>query len=186
MKAPDELLHESKETEHMPRHCSLSSGIRLPRFLSEKTLRSGQQAVLAHDLVALLDAVDISQATLAGDDSGGPAACIVAALFPERVKRLASQGRYNIQDIRDRRSLGRPRRNIAVGTNIAFSRSVGAKGSKKIAVEFCRLLWRLWPPVGISTMRLTNARRSHSIILTLLPGNPFLAASVLVSSQGIR
>jgi pimeloyl-ACP methyl ester carboxylesterase len=69
------------------------------RFLSKGTLRSGQQAVLAHDLLALLDALEISQAILAGYDWGGRAACIVAALWPERVRGLASQGGYNIQDI---------------------------------------------------------------------------------------
>jgi pimeloyl-ACP methyl ester carboxylesterase len=55
--------------------------------------------VLAHDLLALMDALSISQAALAGYDWGGRAACIVAALWPERVRCLASQGGYNIQDI---------------------------------------------------------------------------------------
>ena len=54
------------------------------RFLSSDTLRSGQQAALAHDLLALMDALSIERAVLAGYDWGGRAACIVSALWPER------------------------------------------------------------------------------------------------------
>ena len=55
------------------------------RFLSADTPRSGQQAVLGHDLLALMDALAIPSAVLGGYDWGGRAACIVAALWPERV-----------------------------------------------------------------------------------------------------
>jgi pimeloyl-ACP methyl ester carboxylesterase len=58
------------------------------RFLSDATLRSGQQGALAADLLALMDALDISTAVLAGYDWGGRAACIVSALWPERVQGL--------------------------------------------------------------------------------------------------
>src|SRR5262245_10971731 len=70
-----------------------------PRFLSSETPRSGQQAVLAGDLLALMDALGIVRAVLAGYDWGGRAACIVAALWPERVRGLVTGGGYNIQDI---------------------------------------------------------------------------------------
>src|SRR5919109_3627036 len=76
------------------------------RFLSTETLRSGQQAVLGHDLLALLDALSVPAAVLGGYDWGGRAACIVAALWPERVRGLVSCGGYNIQDIA---SSGTPR-----------------------------------------------------------------------------
>src|SRR5262245_26165600 len=69
------------------------------RFLSPETPRSGQQAVLATDLLALLDALGIACAVLAGYDWGGRAACIVAAVWPERVRGLVTCGGYNIQDI---------------------------------------------------------------------------------------
>ena len=59
------------------------------RFLSADTPRSGQQAVLGHDLVAFMDALEIQSGVLAGYDWGGCAACIVAALWPERVSGLA-------------------------------------------------------------------------------------------------
>ena len=60
------------------------------RFLSADTPRSGQQAVLAQDLLSLMDALDIPSATLAGYDWGGRAACIVAALWPQRVDGLVT------------------------------------------------------------------------------------------------
>ncbi len=69
------------------------------RFLSGQTLRSGQQAALGADLIALLDALHIDKAVLGGYDWGGRAACVVAALQPERVRGLVSVNGYNIQDI---------------------------------------------------------------------------------------
>jgi pimeloyl-ACP methyl ester carboxylesterase len=69
------------------------------QFLSADTLRSGQQAVLAYDLLAFMDALSIEEAVLAGYDWGGRAACIVAALWPARVRGLVSGCGYNIQDI---------------------------------------------------------------------------------------
>ena len=69
------------------------------RFLSAETPRSGQQAALAHDLLALMDALSIRNAVLAGYDWGGRAACIVAALWPARARGLVTVGGYNIHDI---------------------------------------------------------------------------------------
>ena len=69
------------------------------RFLSADTPRSGEQAVLAADLLALMDALEIQQAVVGGYDWGGRAACIVSALWPERVVALVSGNSYNIQDI---------------------------------------------------------------------------------------
>jgi pimeloyl-ACP methyl ester carboxylesterase len=69
------------------------------QFLSPDTLRSGQQAVLAHDLLAFMNTLSIADAVLAGYDWGGRAACIVAALWPARVCGLVSGTGYNIQDI---------------------------------------------------------------------------------------
>src|SRR5260370_25030935 len=60
------------------------------RFLSDKTPRSGEQAALGHDLLQLMDALEIMQASLMGYDWGGRAACVVAALWPGRVRALVS------------------------------------------------------------------------------------------------
>ena len=69
------------------------------RYLSADTPRSGQQAALAHDVLALLDALGLERATLAGYDWGGRASGIVAALWPERVAGLVLGDGYPIQDI---------------------------------------------------------------------------------------
>src|ERR1700753_4295526 len=68
------------------------------RFLSPDTPRSGQQGALGGDLLALLDALRIESAIVAGYDWGGRAACVVSALWPERVRGLVSAQSYNIQN----------------------------------------------------------------------------------------
>jgi pimeloyl-ACP methyl ester carboxylesterase len=68
-------------------------------FLSADTPRSGQQAALGKDLLDLMDALALPRAALVGYDWGGRAACIVAALWPERVRCLVTANGYNIQDI---------------------------------------------------------------------------------------
>jgi pimeloyl-ACP methyl ester carboxylesterase len=69
------------------------------RFLDAATPRSGQQAALGADTVAFMDALKIDRAVLAGYDWGGRAACVVAALWPERCIGLVSVNSYLIQDI---------------------------------------------------------------------------------------
>ena len=66
------------------------------RFLTASTLRSGEQAALGHDLMQFMDKLGIRRAALAGYDWGGRAACVVAALKPERVRCLVSCAGYNI------------------------------------------------------------------------------------------
>ncbi len=69
------------------------------RFLSADTMRSGEQAALGNDLKELMDALRIERAVLAGYDWGGRAACIVAALWPQRVRGLVTCGGYNMHDV---------------------------------------------------------------------------------------
>ena len=69
------------------------------RFINAQVMRSGQQAALAKDLLEFMDTLGIAQATLAGYDWGGRAACIVAALWPQRVRGLVTGDGYNIQNI---------------------------------------------------------------------------------------
>jgi pimeloyl-ACP methyl ester carboxylesterase len=69
------------------------------RFLHSSTPRSGQQAALAHDLLMLMDALEIERSIVSGYDWGGRAACITAALWPERVRALVSCNGYNLQNI---------------------------------------------------------------------------------------
>src|SRR4029450_3242842 len=69
-----------------------------PRFLSAAPPRPGEQAALGADLVALMDALGIARAVLAGYDWGGRAACVVAALWPERCAGLVSVNSYLTQE----------------------------------------------------------------------------------------
>ena len=116
------------------------------RFLSTATPRSGQQAVLAHDLLTLMDALAIPQALLAGYDWGGRAACIVAALWPQRVRGLVSVGGYNIQDIAGNARPQSPENELRYWYQYYFHGERGRAGLAQNHYEFCKLLWRLWSP----------------------------------------
>jgi len=116
------------------------------RFLSPDTPRSGQQAVLGHDLLALLDALQISDAVLAGYDWGGRAACVVAALWPERARGLVSGGGYNIQDIARSMEPQPPDRELGFWYQYYFHSERGRAGLAQNRYELGKLLWRIWSP----------------------------------------
>src|SRR4051794_2919226 len=71
-------------------------GFGTTRFLSGETFRNGQQSAIALDIIALMDALDIKQAVIAGFDWGARTGCIMAALWPERCKALVSVSGYLI------------------------------------------------------------------------------------------
>jgi pimeloyl-ACP methyl ester carboxylesterase len=116
------------------------------RFIASDTPRSGQQAALAHDLTALMDALGIQRAILAGYDWGGRAACIVAALWPERAEGLVSAGGYNIQDIPGAVHPQAPETEFRFWYQYYFHGERGRAGLERNRGEFCELLWRLWSP----------------------------------------
>jgi pimeloyl-ACP methyl ester carboxylesterase len=116
------------------------------RFVSADTPRSGQQAVLAHDLLALMDALSIPRAVLAGYDWGGRAACIVAALWPERVHGLVTGVGYNIQDIPGAVRPAPPENEFRHWYQYYFHGERGRAGLTQNRCELCKLLWRLWSP----------------------------------------
>jgi len=116
------------------------------RFLSAGTPRSGQQAALGHDLLALMDALALPRAVVAGYDWGGRAACIVAALWPERVHGLVSCGGYNIQDIADSATPQRPDVEHRYWYQYYFHGERGRAGLARYRRELTRLLWELWSP----------------------------------------
>lgn len=116
------------------------------RFLSPDTPRSGQQAVLAHDLLALMDALGIAQAVLAGYDWGGRAACIVAALWPERARGLVTGVGYNIHDVPAASRPQPPENEHRYWYQYYFHGERGRAGLEQNRLELCRLLWRLWSP----------------------------------------
>ena len=116
------------------------------RFIDAATPRSGQQAALAHDLLALLDALRIERAVLAGYDWGGRAACIVAALWPTRVRGLVSVNGYNLQDITRAAEAQSPENELRLWYQYYFHGERGRVGLLQDRRAFCRLLWRLWSP----------------------------------------
>ena len=116
------------------------------RFLSSATPRSGQQAALGHDLIALMDALALPRAALVGYDWGGRAACIVAALWPERVRCLVTGNGYNIQDIARSGVPASPEQEHRFWYQYYFHTERGRAGLAANRREFCRLIWRLWSP----------------------------------------
>jgi pimeloyl-ACP methyl ester carboxylesterase len=121
-------------------------GFGATRFLSGDTPRSGQQAALGSDLRDLMDALGIGRAALAGYDWGGRAACIVAALWPERVRGLVTGNGYNIQDIAAAAKPAAPAQEHRFWYQYYFHGERGRAGLEANRREFCRLLWRLWSP----------------------------------------
>ena len=116
------------------------------RFVDATIPRSGQQAALGADLLALLDALQIEQAVLGGYDWGGRAACIVAALYPSRVRGLVSVNGYNIQDIAAAMQPASPEKEYRLWYQYYFHGERGRAGLAEYHYAFCRLLWSLWSP----------------------------------------
>jgi len=115
-------------------------------FLSAETPRSGEQAALGQDLRELLDALGIQQAVLGGYDWGGRAACVVSALWPERVAGLVSCGGYNIQDIPNSRKPADPEQEARLWYQYYFHTERGRNGLTQKRREISRLLWKMWSP----------------------------------------
>ena len=116
------------------------------RFLYPNTPRSGQQAVLAHDVLALMDALSIGKAVLAGFDWGGRSACIAAALWPERVRGIVCGAGYIIQDIANSLEPAAPEAERRYWYQYYFHNERGRRGLEKHRYELGKLLWQLWSP----------------------------------------
>ena len=116
------------------------------KFPSPDTLRSGEQAALGADLLALLDALGIERAVLGGYDWGGRAACIVAALWPERVVALVSGNSYNIQNIPRSWDPLPAAEEAALWYQYYFHSERGRRGLARYRRDIARQLWRMWSP----------------------------------------
>ncbi len=116
------------------------------RFLSPDTPRSGEQAAVGQDLLELLDALNIAQAGLAGFDWGSRAACVVAALWPQRVRGLVSCTAYQIQDITNSGKPADPEQERRFWYQYYFQTERGRNGLAANRAELGRLLWKLWSP----------------------------------------
>jgi pimeloyl-ACP methyl ester carboxylesterase len=119
------------------------------RFLKDTTLRSGEQAALGVDLLNFMDALKIEPAVLGGYDWGGRAACIVAALHPERVVALISGNSYNIQDIAHAMEPASPCEEAAFWYQYYFHNERGRRGLAKDRRGIARLLWKMWSPTWV-------------------------------------
>jgi pimeloyl-ACP methyl ester carboxylesterase len=121
-------------------------GFGATRFLSAETPRSGQQAALGNDLRELLDALAIERAVLAGYDWGGRAACVVAALWPERVRGLVTGNGYNIQNIAASAKPVAPAQEHRFWYQYYFHTERGRAGLEQNRRALCRYIWQIWSP----------------------------------------
>ena len=116
------------------------------RFRDPATPRSGEQAALGADLIALMDALAIPRAVFAGYDWGGRAGCVGAALWPERCAGLVSLNSYNIQDIARAMVPASAEREVALWYQYYFQLERGRAGLAANRREIAKILWRQWSP----------------------------------------
>jgi pimeloyl-ACP methyl ester carboxylesterase len=116
------------------------------RFRDKATPRSGEQAAVGADLIALMDAIGVKRAVLAGYDWGGRAACVAAALWPDRCTGLVSVNSYLIQDIARAMVPARPEREVPLWYQYYFQVERGRAGLAANRREIARILWKQWSP----------------------------------------
>jgi pimeloyl-ACP methyl ester carboxylesterase len=116
------------------------------RFLSGDTPRNGQQAVVAVDVIALMDALKIRQATIGGFDWGARSADIVAALWPERCKALVSVSGYLIGSQAAGKAPLPPQAELQWWYQYYFATDRGRDGYDKYRHDFSKLIWQIASP----------------------------------------
>jgi pimeloyl-ACP methyl ester carboxylesterase len=116
------------------------------RFLSAETFRNGQQSVVALDTIALMDALKIDKAILAGFDWGGRTADIIAVLWPERCKALVSVSGYLIPSPAANRAPLPPKTELQWWYQFYFATERGRAGYDKYRRDFARLIWQIASP----------------------------------------
>src|SRR5215203_867289 len=116
------------------------------RFLSGETVRNGQQAVIAVDVVALMDALKIEKAIIGGCDWGARTANIVAALWPERCKAMISVSGYLISSQAAGRMPLPPSGELQWWYQYYFATERGRAGYEKYRRDFAKLIWQIASP----------------------------------------
>jgi pimeloyl-ACP methyl ester carboxylesterase len=116
------------------------------RFLSSDTLRNGQQSVVAIDVIALMDALKIDKAIVAGCDWGARTADIVAALWPERCKALVSVSGYLIGNQEAGKVPLPPKAELQWWYQYYFATERGRAGYDKYRHDFAKLIWQIASP----------------------------------------
>ena len=116
------------------------------RFLSDETPRNGQQSVVAVDIIALMDALKIERAIVAGFDWGARTADIVAALWPERCKALVSVSGYLIGNQEAGRMPLPPKAELQWWYQYYFATGRGRAGYDRYRRDFAKLIWQIASP----------------------------------------
>jgi pimeloyl-ACP methyl ester carboxylesterase len=116
------------------------------RFLSSETLRNGQQSVVALDIIALMDALKIEKAIIAGFDWGARTADILAALWPERCKALVSVSGYLIGSQAAGKTPLLPKAEFQWWYQFYFATERGEDGYERYRREFAKLIWQVASP----------------------------------------
>src|SRR5262245_20156913 len=116
------------------------------RFRDPATPRSGEQAAIGVDVVALMDALNIRRAVLGGHNWGGRAACVAAALWPERCRGMVTVNSYLIQDLTRAAMPILPKYEVALWYEYYFQLERGRAGLAAHRREIARLLWKQWSP----------------------------------------
>jgi pimeloyl-ACP methyl ester carboxylesterase len=116
------------------------------RFLSSETLRNGQPSAIAVDTIALMDALKIERATLAGFDWGARTADIIAALWPERCKALVSVSGYLIGSQEAGKMPLPPKAELQWWYQYYFATERGRAGYEKYRHDFAKLIWQIASP----------------------------------------
>lgn len=143
------------------------------RFLSSETFRNGQPAAVAVDLIALMDALKIEKAVLAGFDWGARTADIIAALWPERCKALVSVSGYLIGSPAAEKTPLPPKAELQWWYQYYFATERGQAGYEKYRREFAKLIWQLASPKwSFDDATFDRSARRHSIIQITSP-SPF-------------
>ncbi|MDF2189852.1 alpha/beta hydrolase [Paraflavitalea sp. CAU 1676] len=115
-------------------------------FLSDKTFRNGQQAAVAGDIIALMDALQIKTAILGGFDWGARTADIIAALWPERVKALVSVNGYLINNLEKNKQPLAPKVELGWWYQFYFATERGKQGYTQNYSDFNKLIWKTVSP----------------------------------------
>jgi pimeloyl-ACP methyl ester carboxylesterase len=116
------------------------------RFLSNETARNGQPSAIAADIIALMDALKVEKATLAGFDWGARTANIVAALWPDRCKAMVSVSGYLIGSREAGRMPLPPKAELQWWYQFYFATERGRAGYDKYRHDFAKLIWQLASP----------------------------------------
>jgi len=121
-------------------------GFGATRFREAATLRSGEQAALGADVIALMDSLGIQRAVIAGHNWGGRTACVVAALWPERCVGMVTVNSYLIQDLARAMVPIDPRYEVELWYEYYFQIERGRAGLAASRREIARMLWEDWSP----------------------------------------